>query len=449
MTTVPTFFQYTSYSSYSTLSIPHQSHYFHPIKKVVILGDTNTGKTSLVVRFVSGHYQSHDIPREPTIGAFFVTKRMTCVQQNMTCKLLLWDTAGQEQYTKFASTYYQNAAAAIITYDISQPQTIQRLSYWLEELHRNITVAADRRIVLCVAACKCDVVHNSSDNSSSTPNDSHEMLLSSTHSNPQQQQHQQQLQYQYALEEGKRLSEQYSAIFVNTSAKENMGISFLFEQLCHRVLQYQYEYEMNPTNVVPIPVTVVSTTTSHGVQSPTHNVKQHHQKRAPISPTNTQRKAILQPLARPDDGTLKSNTFPVVEIANGTATTTIDSTTATTTSVHPITVSDESDSSRTLPTQDPIHRIESNRHHNNNNDRNRNSNPDDTILTDDQYAVPTNLRTTTTVSDTDDRSYATNTTNSHPYNTSSNICNPMCGDNDTVTAFVCGTDRNPSSCQIM
>ena len=447
MTTVPTFFQHASYASYSPLSIPHQSHYYHPIKKVVILGDTNTGKTSLVVRFVSGHYQSHDIPREPTIGAFFVTKRMTCVQQNMTCKLLLWDTAGQEQYTKFASTYYQNAAAAIITYDISQPQTIQRLSYWLEELHRNITVAADRRIVLCVAACKCDVVHNSSDNSSATPNDSHEMLLSSTHSNPQQQEQQQQLQYQYALEEGKRLSEQYSAIFVNTSAKENMGISFLFEQLCHRVLQYQYEYEMNPTNVVPIPVTVVSTTTSHGVQSPTHNVKQHHQKRAPISPTNTQRKAILQPLSSPNDGTLKPNT--VVEITNGTATTTIDSTTATTTSVHPITVSDESDSSRTLPTQDPIHRIESNRHHHNNNDRNRNSNPDDTILTDDQYAVPTNLRTTTTVSDTDDRSYATNTTNSHPYNNSSNICNPMCGDNDTVTAFVCGTDRNPSSCQIM
>lgn len=439
-----------------------------------------------MVRFVSGHYQSYDIPREPTIGAFFVTKRMTCVQQNMTCKLLLWDTAGQEQYTKFASTYYQNAAAAIITYDITQPQSIQRLSYWLEELHRNITITGDRRIVLCVAACKCDVMNSSSNSqndsdtndggthhgsnttTTTTTTGTNETTTTTTPPHPQQLQQIQQ-QYQYALDEGKRLSEQYSAIFVNTSAKENMGISFLFEQLCHRVLQYQYEYEMNPTNVVPIPVTVVSTTTSNGVQSPTHNVKQHmYPKRTPpiavVSPTNNniQRKlpfTTTTTTTNPHDMTT-TTTNDTVATTIGTVVPTIMSTL--TNAANPITVSDESDSSRTLPTQhDPMVITES--IHNNKtitttgsnmnqyNNSNTNNN-DDTILTDDQYAIPANLRKTATISDMDDRSYGTHTTHSQNYNNNNiniNPCNPICGDHDTVTAFVCGTDRNPSSCQIM
>ena len=405
--------------------------------KVVVLGDTNTGKTSLVVRFVSGHYQSHDIPREPTIGAFFVTKRMTCVQQNMTCKLLLWDTAGQEQYTKFASTYYQNAAAAIVTYDISQPQSIQRLSYWLDELHRNITVATDRRIVLCVAACKCDVM---TEGGGAHHRTTEEAAATQPPPPPSQ------LEYQYAIDEGKRISEQYSAIFVNTSAKENMGISFLFEQLCHRVLQYQYEYEMNPSTVVPIPVTVVSTTTSNGVQSPTHNAKQHHPKRIPTStsPNHPLRKNVTTTTTSDTRShtTTTLGALPAMVSTHATRTTTTDESDSTPA------LPPSSENSMLLSTPPPL----LDHHHH-----------DDTILVTDHddddddkpYAVPTNLSKSTNLSEMDDRSHTTHTTHTnnntnHRSNNHPSCHAVMCGDTDAVTAFVCGSDRNPSSsCQIM
>ena len=84
--------------------------------KVVLLGDTNTGKTSLVLRFVDGSFREEG--RSSTVGAFFLTKRLT-VQQRMTCKLLLWDTAGQERYRAITSAYYRGAVGALLVYDVT------------------------------------------------------------------------------------------------------------------------------------------------------------------------------------------------------------------------------------------------------------------------------------------------------------------------------------------
>ena len=58
-----------------------------------MLGDTNTGKTSLVLRFAEGYYREE--ARSATVGAFFITKRLQV--QGITCKIQIWDTAGQEQ----------------------------------------------------------------------------------------------------------------------------------------------------------------------------------------------------------------------------------------------------------------------------------------------------------------------------------------------------------------
>jgi small GTP-binding protein len=473
---------------------------------VVLLGDTNTGKTSLVVRFVSGHYPTQEKEDgagttttsntellQPTIGAFFVTKRVTCVQHNMICKLLLWDTAGQEQYTKFASTYYQNAAAAILTYDVSQPNTIQRLSFWLDELHRTITARGERRIVLCVAACKCDVLHqNHHHHTNTTDGTSASATTSSNDATRTQQQQQQQMQYQYALEEGQRLSQQYSALFVQTSAKDNMGISFLFEQLCARVLQCQMEYEtaattttttastsltaattnnsssttnpatttINPNHlsvILPIPVNVVSTTTTTSNTPTNQNRKkqqQQLQQRLPISPslTNAQRKFSI--------------------VTNSTATTTT-MTNRSSTHANSNNVQDESEdsTSHTLPTQDVI--TSSSYYSSNNNNRNmKNVEAEDDILmrnplhtqqqgstnsgTDHNNGVPTYLRrdpnknrkqnNNSTKMNDDDQSYGTNYSSVNPAANNNNTLNPICGD---ATAFVCGADKNASYCTIM
>jgi small GTP-binding protein len=125
--------------------------------KVVMLGETFTGKTSLVLRFAEGYYR--DSARNPTVGAFFITKRLTVnmhqrqlrrqqqqqQQQDdendendepvpITAKLQIWDTAGQEHFKKLAPMYYKDAAAAIICYDVTSPKSFETLECKFFEL---------------------------------------------------------------------------------------------------------------------------------------------------------------------------------------------------------------------------------------------------------------------------------------------------------------------------
>ena len=88
-----------------------------------MLGETFTGKTSLVLRFAEGYYRESS--RNPTVGAFFITKRLTV--QGMTAKIQIWDTAGQEQFKKLAPMYYKSAAAAIVCYDVTSPKSFETL----------------------------------------------------------------------------------------------------------------------------------------------------------------------------------------------------------------------------------------------------------------------------------------------------------------------------------
>jgi small GTP-binding protein len=88
-----------------------------------MLGETFTGKTSLVLRFAEGYYR--DAARNPTVGAFFISKRLTV--NGTTAKLQIWDTAGQEQFKRLAPMYYKNAAAAIVCYDVTSPKSFETL----------------------------------------------------------------------------------------------------------------------------------------------------------------------------------------------------------------------------------------------------------------------------------------------------------------------------------
>ncbi|XP_028189317.1 ras-related protein Rab5A-like isoform X1 [Glycine soja] len=88
---------------------------------VVLLGDMGTGKTSIALRFVKGHFFPN---QEPTIGAAFFTQILSLSEA--TVKFDVWDTAGQERYHSLAPMYYRGAAAAIVVYDISSVDTFVR-----------------------------------------------------------------------------------------------------------------------------------------------------------------------------------------------------------------------------------------------------------------------------------------------------------------------------------
>ena len=98
--------------------------------KIVVLGNTNVGKTCLVHRFANDMFLDSS---QPTIGANFVTKRLE--MDNCFYKFEVWDTAGQEKYRSLTPMYYKGAAAALIVYDVSSPNSLEGARDWIKELH--------------------------------------------------------------------------------------------------------------------------------------------------------------------------------------------------------------------------------------------------------------------------------------------------------------------------
>ena len=116
--------------------------------KLVLLGDSGVGKTSIVSQYVSGKCSDSV---KPTIGAAFVTKELTIGGQQI--ELLIWDTAGQEVYRGLAPMYYRSALIAIIVYDITRSQSFDSVAYWIKELKTNV----DGNIVILVCGNKTDL----------------------------------------------------------------------------------------------------------------------------------------------------------------------------------------------------------------------------------------------------------------------------------------------------
>eukprot|EP00736_Rhodelphis_marinus_P003371 Rmarinus@m.24821 len=116
--------------------------------KLVLLGDAGVGKSCLVVRFVKGEFFEFS---EPTIGAAFLTQ--TVALDDSTVKFEIWDTAGQERFRSLAPMYYRGAAAAIVVYDVTNPESLEGAKSWVKELQRQ--GSAD--IVIALAGNKADL----------------------------------------------------------------------------------------------------------------------------------------------------------------------------------------------------------------------------------------------------------------------------------------------------
>ena len=69
-------------------------------------------------------------------------------------KIAIWDTAGQEKYSALAKFYYQGAKAAIIVFDVSQPESFERAKNWVRELLENV-----QGVVIALVANKIDMPH--------------------------------------------------------------------------------------------------------------------------------------------------------------------------------------------------------------------------------------------------------------------------------------------------
>mmetsp|Transcript_19191 Transcript_19191/g.31414 ORF Transcript_19191/g.31414 Transcript_19191/m.31414 type:complete len:196 (+) Transcript_19191:171-758(+) len=163
----------------------------HPVK-LVLLGDSAVGKSSLVLRFVRGQFFEY---QESTIGAAFLTQ--TVPLDGVTIKFEIWDTAGQERYHSLAPMYYRGAAAAIVVYDISSQDSFEKAKNWVKELQRQ----GNANIVISLAGNKADLA----------------------------------TKRKVSTEEAQAYAEENGILFKETSAKTNQNVKEVFVEIAQKL----------------------------------------------------------------------------------------------------------------------------------------------------------------------------------------------------------------------
>ena len=161
--------------------------------KVVLVGESGVGKTSIITQFIDQTFQE-DI--QSTTGGTFSTKSVVC-DGGKVLKFEIWDTAGQEKYRSLTTMFYKDANAAVMVYDVTRADSFEEIkNYWSNQIKDN----SPENIILAIAANKSDLIE------------------------------------QETVDEGeaRNFAKELNAIFVTTSAKSSEGINSLFEEIAKK-----------------------------------------------------------------------------------------------------------------------------------------------------------------------------------------------------------------------
>jgi len=124
--------------------------------KVIILGDSSVGKTSLMNMYVNRKFNNQ---YKATIGADFLTKELT-VDHNGDQRLVtmqIWDTAGQERFQSLGVAFYRGADACILVFDLTQKKSFENLNTWRDEFLVQSGPAETETFPFVVLGNKCDL----------------------------------------------------------------------------------------------------------------------------------------------------------------------------------------------------------------------------------------------------------------------------------------------------
>ncbi len=161
--------------------------------KVVLVGESGVGKTSIITQFIDQTFQE-DI--QSTTGGTFSTKSVVC-DGGKILKFEIWDTAGQEKYRSLTTMFYKDANAAVMVYDVTRKDSFEEMkNYWANQIKDN----SPEKIILAIAANKSDLIE----------------------------------QETVDEEEARNFAKELNAIFVTTSAKSSEGINSLFEEIAKK-----------------------------------------------------------------------------------------------------------------------------------------------------------------------------------------------------------------------
>ena len=161
--------------------------------KVVLVGESGVGKTSIITQFIDQTFQE-DI--QSTTGGTFSTKSVVC-DGGKVLKFEIWDTAGQEKYRSLTKMFYKDAKAVIMVYDVTREDSFEELQkYWYDQIKES----SPANIILVIAANKSDLIEKEK------------------------------------VDEGeaRNYAKEINALYVSTSAKNSNGINNLFEEIAKK-----------------------------------------------------------------------------------------------------------------------------------------------------------------------------------------------------------------------
>jgi Ras-related protein Rab-6A len=155
--------------------------------KLVFVGNSSVGKTSIISRFMYDHF---DTNYDATIGIDFLAKTHTV--DGKTVRLQLWDTAGQERFRSLIPSYIRDSSVAVVVYAVDNRNSFDKVDKWIEEVREE----RDDEVLLVLVGNKIDI---------------HQKQVSS--------------------HEGAEKARYYRAIFIETSAKTGTNVHELFDQI--------------------------------------------------------------------------------------------------------------------------------------------------------------------------------------------------------------------------
>ena len=105
------------------------------IFKVSLIGDSGTGKTSILIRFIEDYFAEDT---KSTIGVDFKLVSLQ-LDSNVYAKMQIWDTCGSERFKSLTSSFIKTCSAFILVFDLTRPSTFQSIENWIKTIRENIS----------------------------------------------------------------------------------------------------------------------------------------------------------------------------------------------------------------------------------------------------------------------------------------------------------------------
>lgn len=169
---------------------------FDLLYKVLIIGDSAVGKSSLLLQFSDQTFSDNYVS---TIGVDFKIRTLDVGGKQV--KLQIWDTAGQERFQSITANYYHGSHAIALVYDVTDRKTFDNLRKWISDVDR----LANKQVCRLIVGNKTDL--------------SDKRVV--------------------RRDEGQALADSLGIPFIETSAKTASNVQEMFIKMCNEISRRQ------------------------------------------------------------------------------------------------------------------------------------------------------------------------------------------------------------------